>query len=309
MQSLLRRADIRQTMIAAFAVLVLVIQTPCGALAVQTEEFAQPSRQSQRISQVVAALMEREHLSEHPLDDEISKRALAIYLKNLDPLKMYFLKSDIEEFNSRFATKLDDMMPNGDYTAAFEIYDRFLKRVDEQVVVANQLIEAEHDYSIHEELVTDPDLIDYSNTKEELNELWRKRIKYNLLVFGTDDEKDNPDKKDPRERLRNRYRAFANRMHQFDNEDVIELYVSAITTSYDPHTSYMSKSTFVNFMISMSLELDGIGATLQSTDDGLTVIRRIVPGGAADKSGEIVVDDKIIAVGRGPMANWSIFSI
>jgi carboxyl-terminal processing protease len=75
--------------------------------------------------------------------------------------------------------------------------------------------------------------------------------------------------------------------------------LTAFAMGYDPHTSYFSKSTFENFEIEMRLQLEGIGATLASTDDGLTEIKRIVPGGAADKSGAIKVDDKIVAVGQG----------
>lgn len=89
-------------------------------------------------------------------------------------------------------------------------------------------------------------------------------------------------------------------MHQTDNDDVVEMYVSAITNSYDPHTSYMSTESFKNFKISLSLQLEGIGATLQSSeDDGYTVIKRVIPGGAADKQGEMAVEDKIVAVGQG----------
>ncbi len=269
-----------------------------GPADARADEFGKPDRQAKRVSSIVSTLMQQ-HLSKRRLNDEISERALNMYIKNLDPMKMYFFKSDIDEFQNKFRTSIDDMAPEGDYTAAFEIFQRFLQRIDERVVVANRLIESDQDYGLQEEMITDPDQLDFAQTEDELNERWRKRIKYNLLVFGSDTDEDNPDKKDPRERLANRYRAFANRMKQFDNEDVIEMYISAITTSFDPHTSYMSKSTFVNFQINMSLELDGIGATLQSTDDGLTVIRRVVPGGAADKSGQINVDDKIIAVGQG----------
>ena len=88
-------------------------------------------------------------------------------------------------------------------------------------------------------------------------------------------------------------------MRQTDTQDVVEMYMSAITTSFDPHTSYMSKETFENFLISLRLSLEGIGATLQGTDDGYTVIKRIVPGGAADKQGDLKVEDKIVAVGQG----------
>ncbi|MCP4888500.1 MAG: tail-specific protease, partial [Planctomycetaceae bacterium] len=213
---------------------------------------------------------------------------------------VYFLKSDIEEFKSQWKTELDDMLKSGNYEAAFAIFDRFKQRIAQRVELANRLIEEDHDYDVEEEMVTDRDLLDYAETEAEIEDRWRKRIKYNLLVFQNDDEdEDSTSTKTPKERLKNRYRAFGKRMTQFDNDDVIEMYITSITTSFDPHTTYMSKSSFVNFQINMSLELEGIGATLQSTDDGLTVIRRLVPGGAADKGGKLKVEDKIVAVGQG----------
>ena len=106
------------------------------------------------------------------------------------------------------------------------------------------------------------------------------------------------DKRDHKKRLKDRYTAFSKRMHQFDNEDVIEMFISSVTTAFDPHTSYLSRPTYENFKISLGLKLEGIGATLQSTDDGLTQIKRIVPGGAADRHGKIKVDDKIVSVAQ-----------
>ncbi|MGI9516751.1 MAG: carboxy terminal-processing peptidase [Pirellulaceae bacterium] len=264
------------------------------------DDFGKPTRQEKRISQIVARLMQQ-HLSNRKLNDAISQRALNMFLKNLDPMKVYFVQSDIDEFQEKYRDSLDDMLKDGDYAAAFDIFGRFLERIEERVKLANQLIGTEHDYEVEEELITERDMIQYAETAEEIEDRWRKRIKYNLLVFRSDDDEEEASTtaKTPEERLGNRYRAFANRMKQFDNEDVIEMYISAITTSFDPHTSYMSRSSYVNFQINMSLELEGIGATLQSTDDGLTVIRRIVPGGAADKSGKIKVEDKIVAVGQG----------
>jgi len=144
------------------------------------------------------------------------------------------------------------------------------------------------------------------------------RIKYSLLVLKGDKdeeeekekekekanvpeaEKAKPKKKtDPKETLRKRYESFSRRMHQIDSEDIVERYITAITNSFDPHTSYLSKGSFENFLIVMGLELEGVGATLQLTDDGYTVIKNIVPGGAAATQGGLKVEDKIVAVGQG----------
>ena len=159
--------------------------------------------------------------------------------------------------------------------------------------------------------MTDVDQIDFAMSEEEVRDRWRKRIKYSLLVMRGDEEKkkkeaeekamkaaeEGSDSKDaeednvstmtedPKERLKKRYQSYNKRMHQFDSEDVVELYITSVTASYDPHTTYMSKRSFENFMIQMGLELEGIGATLSADDEGYTVIKSIVAGGAVDTQG------------------------
>ena len=88
-------------------------------------------------------------------------------------------------------------------------------------------------------------------------------------------------------------------MHQTDSDELLEMYLTAMATSYDPHTTYMSPSTLENFDIQMRLNLEGIGAELQS-EDGYTIIKKIVPGGAAEKQGQLKAEDKIVGVGQGP---------
>jgi len=110
---------------------------------------------------------------------------------------------------------------------------------------------------------------------------------------------DKTEGEEAREKLRKRYTSFAKRMAQYDTEEVIEMFLTAVTTSYDPHTTYFSKTTYDNFMIQMRLNLEGIGASLQSSD-GTTIVKRVVPGGAADKHGKLKVEDHIVSVGQGP---------
>ncbi len=261
---------------------------------VSAQEIGEPRAADRQVSRLISTMMHQQHLSNRKLDDEISQRAFDMYLKALDPMKVYLLQSDIEEF-AVWREKIDDQVTQGEFDVAFGMFKRFLKRVDERVEMALEWIEADHDFSVDEEMITDREEMKYAADEAEAKEVWRKRIKYNLLVESTNKES----KTDPKEKLRKRYQSFARRMHQTDNDDVIEMYITAVTTSYDPHTTYLSKESFENFMIQMRLELEGIGATLQSTDDGYTVIKRIVPNGAADKQGELKVEDKIVAVGQG----------
>ncbi len=253
-----------------------------------------PSVVDKTTAKEVAKLLQERHLSRRPLDDEAAKRAFDLYIKALDSAKVYLTQADIDEFAAN-KSQLDDMLIKGDVKLAFAIFDRFLQRVDERVAMAVKMVDDEIDFTVDEEIVVDPKSLEYPKTEDEAVDRWRKRIKYNLLVLKT--EKDA--KVEPKERLKKRFKAFKNRMHQFDNEDIVETFVTAVTMGYDPHTTYFSKSSYENFEIEMGLQLEGIGATLASTDDGLTEIKRIVPGGAADKSGYVKVDDKIVAVGQG----------
>ena len=148
-----------------FGVLSLGILTLMTAAYLNGDEFGKPDRQSKRVSNIVSQLMDQ-HLSNRKLNDVISRRALEMYLKNLDPMKMYFLKSDVEEFQ-QWGTQIDDMMPKGEYTVAFGVFKRFLQRVGERVKLATELIDIPHDFSVDEKLITDRDMIDYAANEEE----------------------------------------------------------------------------------------------------------------------------------------------
>ena len=256
---------------------------------------------------MVTTLMKGQHLSRHALNDEISRRGFKLFLEGLDPLKTYFYQSDIDEFKP-YETQLDDMLQQNNTSFANLVFQRFLQRVDERVAQVDELLKQNFDFTRDEDMVTEPDLLQYPRDAADARERWRQRIEYDLLVLKADKSdkaKEGQPPKDPaeedkeaREKLSKRYHNFARRMKQFDNNELLEMYLTSITSSYDPHTSYMSPSTLDNFRIALQLKLEGIGAQLQD-QDGKTVVAKIVPGGAADKHGKLKKDDQIISVGQG----------
>ncbi len=252
-----------------------------------------PRPRDRQVALIVTQLLKHEHLLKRELDDEISERALNVFLKRLDPMKVYFYQSDIDQFQKK-KTTLDDAVKQGDLSFAFEIFNRFVERMDERVEVVDVLLKQEHDFTIDEEMVVDPDATTYAKTPAEAFDRWRKRIKYDLLALKTE----QTEGEEAIDRLTRRYHSYARRMHHFSTDDLLEMYLSAFTTSYDPHTNYMSPSSLENFQISMKLKLEGIGASLMMTD-GYTVVNKIIPGGAADKHGKLKPEDRIVSVGQG----------
>jgi len=252
-----------------------------------------PKRQDGPISIAVSALMDRGHVSKMKMNDEISQRAMDMFFDRLDARKLFFLQSDIDDF-SKERKSIDDYVKRGDVGLAKRIYDVFLQRVDERVAMAQQLLDQEHDFTIDEEMVFDPDRLTFAKTKEEADERWRKKVKFDILVQIVEDVEHT----EAIEKLHKRYRGIERSSQQTDSDELLEWFLTAVTMSFDPHSTYMSAKTVENFNIQMRLQLDGIGASLLSKY-GETIVKQIVPGGAADKDGRLQIEDIIVGVAEG----------
>ena len=252
-----------------------------------------PGPNDRQITLAVKSYLEREHFLRKPIDDEIASRWFDTFLAALDPLKIYFLQSDIDSFAEK-KTSLDDLVRRGDVNFAYEVYDRFLERVDERIPIVEALLKQKLNFNQKESIVIDRDTAVWAKTQAEVHDKWRRRIKYDLLVQKM--EKVGP--QEARKKLLRRYTSFAKRMHQMNADELLETYLSSLTSSLDPHTSFMSPGTLENFEITMRLQLDGIGASLKG-EDGYTTVAEIVPGGAADKDGRLKKKDRIVGVGQG----------
>lgn len=277
-----------------------------------------PTAQDRLITQMVCQYLTKVHLARPPLNDELSRRLFKRFFKTLDPTKVYFVKKDIEDF-AEFETQLDDQLRRGEIDFAYKVYARFMKRASERVKLVETLLASPMDFSVVEFMDTDYDKMDFAASEEELNERWRKRIKFDLLmqkigskaVNDPEAKKNDLDKNkakteetkpltdaEAKEKVLQRYSGLVKRFKQLDSNDLLELYLTDLTTSADPHSSYMSPSTLEDFDIAMRLQLEGIGALLRS-ENGTTMVAEIIPGGAAAGDGRLKAKDKIIAVAQG----------
>ncbi|MGC1273754.1 MAG: carboxy terminal-processing peptidase [Planctomycetaceae bacterium] len=258
-----------------------------------------PRPEDETTAKLVGQMVEKFHISQKGLDDEISKKTFEKYLSDLDPMKLYFLKSDVDEL-SGYRTKLDEMTLEGDTEFAYAAYDRYLKRLDERIAHAQLLIDSDFDFTQDDAIVIDADELPWATTSQEINDRWRKRIKYDVLSLKLDDAPIE----EIRERLHKRYRNVGLTARQTQDAEKLEMFLSALTHSFDPHSSYMSPNTLEDFQISMELRLEGIGAELRS-EDGYVTVNRIVDGGAAHKDGRLTAGDKIIGVRQGDESEFT----
>ncbi len=268
-----------------------------AALAVAKEvppESLVPDNTQRQTALILNRVLERYHYRKVHLDDRLSEAILKRYLESLDPNKSFFTQADIERF-SRYRHELDDAIASGRLEPAFDIFRAFRQRVDQRVALALKLLRENHfDFTRKESYRFDREDAPWPRDESAISDQWRKRVKNDILglrLAGKDEKKIH-------ETLEKRYKTMRRRVHQLDSDSVFQSFVNAYALSIEPHTSYMSPERSENFDISMRLSLQGIGAVLRS-DDEYTVIQKVVPGGPADKSGQLHAGDRIVGVGQG----------
>jgi len=291
-----------------------------------------------RIAQRAMQMLQSYHVLQRPVDDEISRRAWTNLITQFDFSHAVFLQEDLDRF-APMQTQIDDALLSGDVSFVFDVYKVFAERYADRIAFATNLLEkTEFDFSVDEEYRWVRKDAPWPVTEAERDELWRKRIKNEILAqtLGReldaeqkkiDDQKaareaaKDPDKakKDaekkkaatndvdsakepelsPKQNLLKRYQRLSQAFFtETDEESLLQRYISAVAQAYDPHSDYMSPTSKEEFDMSMNLSLCGVGAVL-TMDEGALKIERVMPGGPMAKDGRIKKGDKIIGVGQG----------
>lgn len=274
--------------------LALMLALPLSASA-QPDDL-QPTDVQSRTARLVTRQLSVLHYTRQVLNDDLSAIIWTRYLNDLDGQRLYFLDSDIDSF-SRWKLMLDDQLKSGQLGTAFAIFNRYQQRLRERIeFVLSDLEDSKRvlDFTGSETLLNDRKETAWAGSKSELDQLWHLRVKaaaLSLKLAGKSGDEIVTT-------LRKRYRAQLAALAQTRSEDAFQTFMNSFTESYDPHTEYFSPRNSENFNINMSLQLEGIGAVLQ-TEDEYTKVVRLVPGGPADKSRQLKPNDRIIGVAEG----------
>ena len=258
-----------------------------------TDEELQAWERHDRAALIITHIMDKYHYRKEPLDDVLSSRILDSYLESLDGNRSFFLQKDITDFE-RYRYLLDEAIEDPDLEPAYAIFKVYRQRVDERSAYARSVLEGEFDFSIDEDYMFDRRESDWAQTEQELNAIWRKKVKNDYLMLLLADKEDDEIK----EILGKRYARFRTSTFQLNSNDVFQSFINAYTIAVEPHTFYFTPRSSENFDITMRLSLEGIGAVLRAEQD-YTVVQRIIPGGPAELGGQLQASDKITGVGQG----------
>lgn len=260
-----------------------------------------PTKDQSKAAVEVVQRLNTEHYRDQEFNDALSSRYFDEYLKALDGSKNFFLQSDIQEFE-KFRKSFDDDYQKGKLSNSFAIFNRFNERMIrrlEKVVAQLEDPKTVFDFDKEESIVIDRKDAPWPENEAAADKLWHQYLKSSLLnsmLSGKTLE-------ESKTTLRKRYVNQLRRVKQQQSEDAFSIMMNALTTLYDPHTNYLSPENADNFDISMSLELQGIGAVLQSDED-YTKVSSLVVGGPAHKQGQLKPNDKIIAIAQGSEAEF-----
>lgn len=252
-----------------------------------------PTPEHQRATEIILHLMQRYHYSPVTVNDALSEQIFERYLESLDPQKSFLLASDIEKF-SQFRKEMDDVLKNGELNPVFDMFKQYRERVKERAQIAQTLLNGEFDFSIDEVYNFNREDAQWPQSQQAVNELWRRRVKNDVLNLRLAERSDDELVKT----LTDRYQQMERRVSQLTANEVFQIFINAYTQSVEPHTSYFSPRNSENFKINMSLSLEGIGAALQ-TEGEYTVVQRVIAGGPAAISEQIAAGDRIVGVGNG----------
>ncbi len=274
----------------------LFLNTACATDTTKVKlKQLEPEPQHPMVFSTAMQLVASYHYQKPTINDQFSSNAFDNYIKDLDPSKVYFLKSDIAEFE-KYRYAIDESIFSGDVKPGFEIFNRYQQRLQERINYAFLLLNdsTQFDFTANDSFMVEREKASFANNVDELNALWKLKLKYECLPSKVQGK----DFKTYSETIRKRYDNLLKLSSKTKSEDVFQLYANSLTELADPHTNYYSPRASADFNTQMSLSLEGIGATLQ-TENEYTKIREVVKGGPADKSKKIHAGDRIIGVAQG----------
>ncbi|MDP4210591.1 MAG: carboxy terminal-processing peptidase [Bacteroidota bacterium] len=278
-----------------------------GVLASYT--YCNRENKNQILLELVSQVLIHYHFSPLEINDDFSTKVYNLYLKRLDYNKRFFTKEDLKKLDD-YKTKIDDEINNRStefYDVTNEMYNKNIAKVK---AYYTEILEKPFTFDDNETYQTDPDKTDFPQDDAALKEAWRKSLKYQVLTRVNDAlsaqelaKADTTPKKsvaeleaDARKKVLKLQDTWFKRLGQLSDMDRFSIFLNAITGVYDPHTQYLAPEDKENFDMSMSGQLEGIGAQLQEDESGYTKVLSIVPGSPSYLQGDLKAGDKIMKV-------------
>lgn len=257
-----------------------------------------PTQTQEKVETFATQFLSYHHYQKFKLDDDFSSKVWDNFLKDVDGQHIYLTEADVKSFE-KYRYGIDEDLLEGDLTAPFEVFNLYRKRYKDRHEKIMTLLDKPFDFTKDESYDVDREKATWAKDEAELDDIWRKIIKSQVLDLKLSGAKDSASIA----QLKDRYKRWENRISKWRSDDVFQSFMNAFSESVDPHTNYMIPSTAAQFNIEMSQSVEGIGASLINDGDYVK-IAEIIPGGPLFKNGEANKNDRIVAVAQGENGAW-----
>lgn len=277
-----------------------------GALAVfGFQQWGNGYSKDQVVMQILKEALQSSHFQPVDINDDLSDDVFVSFLDQVDVGKRFLTQADVAALG-KFRTQLDDQFLAGDPAFFDMAYATMQKRFGEAKSYYQELLAAPFDFEIEESINTDLEKDDWAEDETELKDRWRKQLKLRILSRVYDDMEAATEEEPfdfatseakARERELEVHEEWFENLEDMERAEWFGVYMNAFTTQFDPHTEYYPPRQQENFEISMTGQLEGIGAQLRVRGDYVTV-EKIVTGSASWRQGDLEEGDKITRVAQ-----------
>ncbi|MGM8885906.1 carboxy terminal-processing peptidase [Psychrobacter sp. 1U2] len=307
--------------IASIGVVGAIMTQSYGTAVANTETGSFVQTPEQKITtRQVAALLDRSHYLNQPLDTEMGSDILDMYIDSLDPNHTLFLQADVAEFKKKYADDFGSRLKRGDLSAGVDVFERYRKRSNEYFEMATKMLKTDIDLTNDETIILDREGLPHFTSKKAQRDYWARQLKFQLMsiTLGQESEKakekvflDDPDitlgqdlvrddQRTPSEILLNRLSRQQGQMERLKDDQIMETILNTAMLTYDPHSNYYAPIQANELQIQSSLQLEGIGVSIRPDrkNPDYTRIVTLVDGGPAAKTGQIKPNDLIIGIAK-----------
>lgn len=244
-------------------------------------------------------LLEEAHYNKEAVKPRDYREIITNYMDDWDGQRLFFLNTDKVEFEQRFGEGLYwNIASLGRIDAAYEIFNTYETRANERIAWIFAELDREFKLDTTDTFTLDRSKSPWPATPAEADDLWRRRLKFELIQQLLTDKT----LEEAKVTIRKRYERMLKNLADIEGLDLAEMFLTNVAKLYDPHSTYFSADTFEDFSIQMRLQLVGIGALLGLEEDHC-VVKEVITGGPADLDKRLKPNDKILAVGQvGPGA-------
>ena len=289
----------------AFLTLIFVACSPN----LQSKNELQPTALMKHETKWLVEALEKAHYSKVSIKNLDRDGFIDHYLQKLDNQKLYFINSEVEGFKKSYEPTLVTYFEQGNLFPGFEIYNSYKSNSLERIKWAIEFLTEYPKLDSNRTYAPDRTELDWASSVKELDETWKDLITFEFLnetlaKLDTNETLDDISesnltaaKQESQKVLLKRYSRWQKNLEEFEAGDVQELYLTALTQMFDPHTTFMNLKEKEKFDQQMNNEFVGIGARL-SDEDGYCTIKGLLPGGPAEASRELETNDIILKVAQ-----------